>query len=58
MDVRRRIYEIVQPDDGHSMLSRLFDRIFKLNRYLDADETQAIYEGVIDCLITLRERKN
>ena len=25
MDVRRRIYEIVQPDDGHSMLSRLFD---------------------------------
>jgi hypothetical protein len=25
---------------------------------IDADETQAIYEGVIDCLITLRERKN
>ena len=25
MDLRRRIYEIVQPDDGHSMLSRLFD---------------------------------
>ena len=25
---------------------------------LDADETQAIYEGVINCLITLRERKN
>ena len=24
---------------------------------IDADETQAIYEGVIDCLITLRERK-
>ena len=25
MDIRRRIYEIVQPDDGHSTLSRLFD---------------------------------
>lgn len=25
MDVRRRIYEIVQPDDSNSMLSRLFD---------------------------------
>ena len=25
---------------------------------IDADETQAIYEGVIDCLITLRERSS
>ena len=25
MNVRRLIYEILQPDDGHSMSSRLFD---------------------------------
>ena len=25
MDIRRRVYKIVQPDDGHCMLSRLFD---------------------------------
>ena len=24
---------------------------------IDAEETQSIYEGVIDCLITLRERR-
>ena len=25
---------------------------------IDEEETQAIYEGVIDCLLTLRERKS
>lgn len=40
-----------------------FEQMFKLideslvDGIIDADETQAIYEGVIDCLITLRERK-
>lgn len=29
-----------------------------LDGIIDEEETQAIYEGVIDCLITLRERRN
>lgn len=42
------------PGDFASML-KVIDESLE-DGIIDADETQAIYEGVIDCLITLRER--
>lgn len=42
-------------DDFAQMLKIIDDSL--VDGIIDADETQAIYEGVIDCLITLRERR-
>jgi flagellar biosynthesis GTPase FlhF len=44
------------PDDFAQML-RLIDESL-VDGIIDETETQAIYEGVIDCLITLRERRS
>ena len=43
------------PDDFAQMLKIIDDSL--VDGMIDAEETQAIYEGVIDCLITLRERR-
>lgn len=43
------------PDDFAPMFKTIDESL--LDGMIDEDETQAIYEGVIDCLITLRERK-
>ena len=43
------------PEDFAPMLKIIDDAL--VDGIIDADETQAIYEGVIDCLITLRERR-
>lgn len=43
------------PEDFAPMLKVIDDAL--VDGIIDADETQAIYEGVIDCLITLRERR-
>lgn len=43
------------PEDFAQMLKIIDDSL--VDGIIDADETQAIYEGVIDCLITLRERR-
>ena len=43
------------PDDFAKMFKVIDESL--VDGIIDADETQAIYEGVIDCLITLRERK-
>ena len=42
-------------DDFAQMLKIIDDSL--VDGIIDADETQTIYEGVIDCLITLRERR-
>ena len=44
------------PDDFAQMLKLIDDSL--LDGIIDEEETQAIYEGVIDCLLTLRERKS
>lgn len=44
------------PDDFAQMFKLIDESL--IDGIIDADETQAIYEGVIDCLITLRERRN
>jgi len=44
------------PEDFAQML-RIIDESL-VDGIIDAEETQAIYEGVIDCLITLRERRS
>lgn len=43
------------PDDFAPMIKLIDESL--VDGIIDAEETQAIYEGVIDCLITLRERK-
>ena len=43
-------------DDFAAML-KLIDESLQ-DGVIDADETQALYEGIIDCLLTLRERAN
>ncbi|MBR4258090.1 MAG: hypothetical protein IKQ17_03575 [Kiritimatiellae bacterium] len=43
------------PEDFAQMLKIIDDSL--VDGIIDAEETQAIYEGVIDCLITLRERR-
>lgn len=43
------------PEDFAQMLKIIDDSL--VDGIIDPDETQAIYEGVIDCLITLRERR-
>ncbi len=43
------------PEDFAQMLNIIDDSL--KDGIIDANETQAIYEGVIDCLITLRERR-
>lgn len=43
-------------DDFAAML-KLIDESLQ-DGVIDADETQALYEGIIDCLLTLRERVN
>ena len=45
-----------QSESDFAQMFRLIDESL-VDGVIDADETQAIYEGVIDCLITLRERK-
>ena len=42
------------PEDFSQILKIIDDSL--VDGIIDANETQAIYEGVIDCLITLRER--
>lgn len=44
------------PDDFAPMLKLIDESL--VDGIIDADETQAIYEGVIDCLLTLRERRS
>ena len=44
------------PDDFAQMLKLIDDSL--VDGIIDEEETQAIYEGVIDCLLTLRERKS
>ncbi len=44
-----------KPDDFSAMIGLLDEAL--VDGVIDAEETQAIYEGVFDCLITLRERK-
>ena len=43
------------PEDFATMIKLIDESL--VDGIIDADETQAIYEGVIDCLITLRERR-
>ena len=43
------------PEDFAQILNIIDDSL--KDGIIDANETQAIYEGVIDCLITLRERR-
>ena len=43
------------PDDFAPMIKLIDESL--VDGIIDAEETQAIYEGVIDCLITLRERR-
>ncbi len=43
------------PEDFAQMLKIIDDSL--VDGIIDAEETQSIYEGVIDCLITLRERR-
>lgn len=43
------------PEDFSQMLKIIDDSL--IDGIIDGNETQAIYEGVIDCLITLRERR-
>lgn len=45
-----------QSPDDFAQMFKLMDESL-VDGIIDADETQAIYEGVIDCLITLRERR-
>ena len=45
-----------QSPDDFSQMFKLIDESL-VDGIIDADETQAIYEGIIDCLITLRERR-
>ena len=45
-----------QSPDDFAQMFKLIDESL-VDGIIDADETQAIYEGVIDCLITLRERR-
>jgi len=45
-----------QSSDDFSSMLRIIDESL-IDGVIDAEETQAIYEGVIDCLITLRERR-
>ena len=45
-----------QSSDDFSSMLRIIDESL-VDGVIDAEETQAIYEGVIDCLITLRERR-
>ncbi len=42
------------PGDFSQMLKIIDDSL--VDGIIDADETQAIYEGIIDCLVTLRDR--
>ena len=43
------------PDDFAAMFKVIDESL--VDGIIDTDETQAIYEGIIDCLITLRERR-
>ena len=45
-----------QSDGDFAQMFKLIDESLA-DGVIDAEETQAIYEGVIDCLITLRERR-
>lgn len=45
-----------QSADDFAQMFKLIDESL-LDGVIDAEESQAIYEGIIDCLITLRERK-
>ena len=45
-----------QSSDDFASMFRIIDESL-VDGIIDAEETQAIYEGVIDCLITLRERR-
>lgn len=45
-----------QSPDDFAQMFKLMDESL-VDGIIDAKETQAIYEGVIDCLITLRERR-
>ena len=44
------------PDDFAQMIKLIDESL--VDGIIDGTETQAIYEGVIDCLITLRERRS
>ncbi len=44
-----------EPDDFTQMLKVIDESL--VDGIIDSDETQAIYEGAIDCLITLRDRR-
>lgn len=44
-----------KPDDFAAMFKVIDESL--VDGIIDTDETQAIYEGIIDCLITLRERR-
>lgn len=46
-----------QSPDEFSQMLRVIDESL-VDGIIDENETQAIYEGVIDCLITLRERRS
>ena len=45
-----------QSESDFAQMFKIIDESL-VDGIIDADETQTIYEGVIDCLITLRERK-
>ena len=45
-----------QKQDDFAAMFKVIDESL-VDGIIDTDETQAIYEGIIDCLITLRERR-